>query len=140
MSLSLCDLDTMTPLYVVNSLWCPSAKISSGVIVSRNTINGLTYAEIQNINRFDMIVNTTPVGMYPNVDASPLEESVVKKSDVVIDLIFNPKVTKLLSYSNEGYNGLVMLIYQAIYALRTWLNKDLDYDIDEIIKLIEEGA
>ena len=110
------------------------------VIVSRNTINGLTYAEIQNINRFDIIVNTTHVGMYPNVDASPLEERVVKKSDVVIDLIFNPKVTKLLSYSNEGYNGLVMLIYQAIYALRTWLNKDLDYDIDEIIKLIEEGA
>lgn len=64
-----------------------------------------------------IIVNATPVGMYPKVDASPIDLSLFPKLEGVLDLIFNPARTRLLQDAeNRGLvamNGLLMLVAQA---------------------------
>jgi shikimate dehydrogenase len=64
-----------------------------------------------------IIVNTTPVGMYPNIDASPLELDMFSLCSAVVDVIFNPIQTKLTKQA-EGLGifavtGLGMLVAQA---------------------------
>lgn len=64
-----------------------------------------------------IIVNTTPVGMFPNAYVSPIELSQFKKVDAVFEVIFNPLKTQLLlDAHHEGipyFNGLSMLVAQA---------------------------
>lgn len=98
--------------------------------------NVISYDELKNRN-IDCIVNTTPVGMYPNVDASPLDIDVVKKAKYVVDIIFNPRVTKLLEYANSNMDGLYMLVGQAIKAEEIWQNRSYTNSIEELLKRIE---
>ena len=84
--------------------------------VSRNPKeNIISYNELENKD-IDILVNTTPVGMYPNIDQCPVSLNVINNSKVVMDIIFNPKITKLLEYAKSNINGLYMLVLQAIKA------------------------
>lgn len=105
------------------------------VIVSRDKEKGLEYSKLNDIESFDLIVNTTPVGMYPNINGEILSRNIVEKAQCSIDLICNPKITKFLEYSNNGYNGIYMLIFQAIHAEYLWGNK-IEFNIDEVYKLL----
>ena len=105
------------------------------VIVSRDNNKGLTYADLKSINHFDLIVNTTPVGMFPKCDGIILEKAIVEKADCCVDLICNPKVTKFLEYSKLGYNGIYMLIFQALHAQYMWGN-EIEINIDDLYKLL----
>ncbi|MDD4121672.1 MAG: hypothetical protein PHE94_02105 [Eubacteriales bacterium] len=71
----------------------------------------------------DLIINCTPVGMYPNLNESPLPTENIK-TDIVIDMIYNPPETLLLKYAQEleikGINGSLMLKEQAIKAHEIW--------------------
>lgn len=73
---------------------------------------------------YDLIINGTPVGMYPNVNACPLAESVIKSSKAVFDAIYNPLETQFTRYAHEGglqyCNGLSMLVWQAAIAEEIW--------------------
>ena len=103
------------------------------IVVSRSSEKGLTYDELKQLNHIDVVVNTTPVGMYPNIDGEILDKDTVKKIDICIDLICNPKQTKLLQYSKEGYCGIMMLICQALHAEKLWGN-DIEIDILDLYK------
>ncbi len=74
----------------------------------------------------DIIVNTTPVGMYPDNGNSPLSLAGFKQLTGVADLIYNPTRTKLLLEAEElgitRVNGLVMLVAQAEAASRLFLD------------------
>ncbi len=108
-------------------------------MVSRNkTIDTLSYEDLEYIEKIDLIVNTTPVGMFPNVDASPINDNIIDKTDVIIDIIFNPLVTKLISKGKVAYNGLMMLVGQAIKAEEIWHDKNLDLDKVKILKKVSE--
>lgn len=72
-----------------------------------------------------LLVNATPVGMHPDVDASPVEDlSVFPKLEAVLDLIYNPPKTKLLADAQKHgirtVNGLRMLVVQAAVASELW--------------------
>lgn len=72
-----------------------------------------------------MIVNTTPVGMYPEVNSSPLPIDLkFSKTQIVYDLIYNPAETLLLKNAGEcgstTLNGFEMLISQGLYSLKIW--------------------
>ncbi len=71
----------------------------------------------------DLLINCTPVGMHPNVDASPIPKEYIK-ADVVIDVIYNPEKTLLLKYAEElgirRINGSFMLHEQAVKAQDIW--------------------
>lgn len=64
-----------------------------------------------------ILVNTTPVGMYPNVGISPVDLSVFPHLECVLDIIFNPARTQLLLDAEKrgipAVNGLLMLVAQA---------------------------
>lgn len=74
----------------------------------------------------DILINCTPVGMYPNVDASPVSKEFVH-ADTVIDTIYNPEKTLLLKYADElgikAVNGSYMLLQQAVRAQEIWNGK-----------------
>lgn len=77
----------------------------------------------------DIIVNTTPLGMYPNVDAmAPMDFSVVKKSALIYDIIYTPEETKFLREAKENglqtQNGETMLVEQGAAAFRLWTGED----------------
>ena len=66
----------------------------------------------------DIIINTTPVGMYPFIQDSLVNKEILKKFKIAIDLIYNPLETKFLRESREcglkTINGMDMLIEQAL--------------------------
>ncbi|MDI6802608.1 MAG: type I 3-dehydroquinate dehydratase [Bacteroidota bacterium] len=57
--------------------------------------------DIQKIKKMDAIINTTPVGMVPNTDASPIPKTLLNKKMLVVDFVYTPKVTKLLRDAAE---------------------------------------
>lgn len=86
-----------------------------------------------------LIVNTSPVGMYPNVDASPMDLTPYKKLEAVVDIIYNPSTTKLLAQAVElgakAVNGMEMLVAQAKYAVELFLDTEIsDETIPKVIK------
>lgn len=66
----------------------------------------------------DILINTTPVGMYPNIYDKIIPEKIISKFKVAIDLIYNPLQTEFLKtatlFNLKTINGLEMLIEQAI--------------------------
>ena len=78
----------------------------------------------------DLLVNTTPVGMYPHVDDSPISAELIKalKADAIAyDLIYTPCPTKFLSFAEarglRAIDGLEMLVRQGAAALEIWLEQ-----------------
>ena len=93
------------------------------ITVSRKSSeNTITYeeAEVLYKDSADVIVNTTPVGMFPDCDSSPINLDKYKNISGVIDVIYNPLETKLVADAKKrgikGANGLYMLVSQAVYA------------------------
>jgi len=90
-------------------------------IVSRNkTPQTITYDEITPliINHYPLIINTTPLGMFPHIDETPpLPYSVINSNHVFIDLIYNPEETLFLKEGKKQgattVNGLLMFETQA---------------------------
>jgi shikimate dehydrogenase len=83
--------------------------------------------------KFDLIVNCTPVGMYPDQEVSPISKEQLKGAAYVMDLIYNPYETLLLKYAKELVipyaNGLYMLVSQAISAQEIWQGLSYEQDI-----------
>lgn len=109
------------------------------VVISRSGENN--YDNISRHYDADIIVNATPVGMYPNTPASPINLENFKNCSGVADLIYNPSCTKLL-YDAErlnipNVNGLPMLVAQAKAACEIFSGEKIeDEKIDEIVKKI----
>jgi len=81
----------------------------------------------------DVIVNTTPVGMFPHMSGSPVDASVMEHFASAVDIVYNPPVTRFmdlaLKQGKTALNGLYMLAAQAVAAEEIWLDKELDYDM-----------
>lgn len=84
----------------------------------------------------NLLVNTTPIGMYPNVDSSPLStDEMAHLGDrvIVYDLIYTPKPTQFLKQAEKlgamTIDGLEMLVQQGAAALQIWLQQPVPVDI-----------
>lgn len=92
-------------------------------------IKVITYDDINNKSG-DIIINTTPVGMFPNNDFLPVSEEIIKKYDVLVDLIYNPLETKFIKLGIKNNKivcgGLMMLVGQAIKAEEIWQERSID--------------
>jgi shikimate dehydrogenase len=93
--------------------------------------NEIVYVGNQNalsqslVNNTRLIINTTPVGMYPFTDENPFPKNLAwKKHHIVYDLIYNPAKTALLKGAKEKgartINGFEMLILQGLYSCVLW--------------------
>ncbi len=94
------------------------------VVISRTGENN--YGNICDHGDAALLVNATPVGMYPDTMVSPVELDAFHCLECVIDVIYNPARTKLLTLAEKAhipcYNGLYMLVAQAWEASRWFLD------------------
>jgi len=83
---------------------------------------------------WDLLVNTTPIGTYPNVNASPLPDGPFN-GRIVYDLVYNPLVTRLLADASAAgcktIGGLRMLVSQALRQFEWWTGKALPRQVFE---------
>lgn len=108
------------------------------VVVSRNGENN--YENIKDHGDAEIIINATPVGMYPKNGVSPINLDDFKACKGVVDLIYNPNKTKLvldaMAKSIPAAGGLSMLVAQAKVASELFQNKKIDEE--EIPNAIDE--
>lgn len=97
-------------------------------LVSRDPMKGsLTYDQItpEVLQIHTLIINTTPLGTYPNVEEAPtLPYAYLTPNHYLFDLVYNPEVTQFLSFGEQRgahtLNGLTMLLSQAEESWRIW--------------------
>jgi len=105
----------------------------------------ISYNEVESLKPFDIIINTTPVGMYPKEGASPLTSEQIRGSGFLFDLIYNPAVTMLMELADNlgipNVNGLYMLVAQAVKAQEIWNATKYGLDmVDMVYKSISGGG
>lgn len=108
-----------------------------------NTISSLLFNNSKIKNKLDLsalIINTTPIGMYPDIDN--IHPAVVDYSfnseQIIFDLIYNPNATRLLKraseYGAESISGLKMLIYQAAKSFEIWTG--IEMPVEDVLKSV----
>lgn len=89
----------------------------------------------------DCLINTTPVGMSPDTENSPLPKEVIGTFRWVMDCIYNPLKTQLLKDAEEAgstvINGLGMFVHQGAEQLRIWTGKEPPIEIMREVVLAE---
>ena len=97
------------------------------VVISRTGENN--YDNIENHADAAIVVNTTPVGMYPNNGQSPVDLSRLPHLEAVLDVVYNPARTQLiLDAEARGIpceSGLYMLVAQAVQASELWTGQTI---------------
>ncbi|OGV28217.1 MAG: shikimate dehydrogenase [Legionellales bacterium RIFCSPHIGHO2_12_FULL_37_14] len=105
------------------------ALLFGGEVVSACLLNKLN---------IDVIINTTPIGLYPHHHATPLPNYHFNPDQIVFDMVYNPKATKLLRTAKKQQaiciSGVDMFIGQAIKQVMLWQNRALP--VDEIYHLL----
>ena len=84
----------------------------------------------------DLVVNCTPIGMFPQVESSPLsvqQIELLRVGSIVYDLIYTPRPTKLLQMAEAGgcqsIDGVDMLVGQGAVALELWLGQSVPVEL-----------
>lgn len=105
------------------------------ISISRSGENN--YQNIKNHADADIIVNTTPVGMYPKNLVSPVKVSDFTHLSAVFDIIYNPQKTQLVLDAEKldipAFSGLSMLVAQAKRASEIFFDKEIDDSVTEKI-------
>ncbi|MBQ9272891.1 MAG: shikimate dehydrogenase [Mogibacterium sp.] len=105
---------------------------SQAVRMSRSSRNGaITYEEAyEKYAGAGIIINTTPAGMYPDTEGMPVDPGRFSCLEGVIDVIYNPLMTKLVSCAQKkgirAENGLYMLVAQAMQAAELFTGTPVD--------------
>ncbi|MBR4904173.1 MAG: shikimate dehydrogenase [Selenomonadaceae bacterium] len=86
------------------------------------------------IQTADIVINTTPLGMFPNVDdMPPIDLKLLPEGALVYDIIYNPSDTKLIKTAKElGFptlNGLSMLLLQGKESYRLYTGEEPDMEV-----------
>ncbi len=126
-----------TVVCVLNDMGAKSVRTVTSAEIKAGDMESYYDAQI--------IVNATPVGMYPETGKSPIEVNDFKKCEAVLDLIYNPSKTKLiLDAEKKGLktaNGLGMLVAQAKKASEIFTGKEIaDSEIARIKNIIEKDT
>ncbi len=114
---------------VVNRTLSKADELLNLLNGSQTTLKSATYDELQAcLPETDILINTTSVGMHPDVDATPVEAALIPEGIIVSDLIYNPLETRLLREAKargcKVVGGLGMFVYQGAYAFEYWTGVD----------------
>ena len=99
------------------------------ILISRNPedITELSYSDLDEdvMDNYKIIVNTTPIGAYPNIEGCPeIPFELITQRHLLFDLVYNPEVTEFLKLGKQRgaviKNGLEMLHLQALAAWKIW--------------------
>ncbi|SFX54042.1 shikimate dehydrogenase [Thermoactinomyces sp. DSM 45891] len=87
----------------------------------------------ETICQASLLINTTSIGMYPNVDRLPIPEEWIFPHLLVSDLIYNPKETLFIQKARQKgcpvHYGLGMLVHQAAHALELWTGQKAPVEV-----------
>ena len=91
---------------------------------------------------YDLVINATPVGMYPKTEFSPLKKEQLEGVKYLFDAVYNPTETLLAKYAGElgvkAATGMSMLVLQAVAAHEIWNGSRYgDADIKQLIADME---
>lgn len=118
----------------------PGAKISitviSGEVLSPDDLGG-------KMPEYDLLINASPVGMFPKTDRMPCTEAVVGNVKHVFDVVYNPKETLLYktakALGKPAMTGMAMLVLQAAAAQEIWNGSEFaESDLRQLISDMEE--
>ncbi len=121
----------------LNILECESAlENTKSFADSLNARFGEGVAEVFSTSDFcgesDLLINATPVGMFPNVNACVVGDDVISKAKAVFDAVYNPAETLLVKKARSGgskaITGMTMLVYQAAAAQTIWNGSEFNSD------------
>lgn len=92
--------------------------------------NYITYEDaLKEHSDADVIINTTPSGMYPDCDSQPIDISVFRNLEGIVDAVYNPLRTNLVLNAKakgiKAEGGLYMLVMQAVIAVGKFLDKEI---------------
>ncbi|MCI6271631.1 MAG: shikimate dehydrogenase [Erysipelotrichaceae bacterium] len=111
-------------------------------IVSRNSDdNKVSYDDLKKLN-IQCLINTTPVGMYPNIDENIVDLNTLKNLEIVIDIVYNPFNTQLIVNAKEkgikAIGGIEMLVAQAKSAIEFFDEVEIDdCKVNEVVNYIK---
>ena len=95
------------------------------------------------LEKADILVNTTSLGMTPNVEVSPIPAKLMHPGVIVFDIIYNPLKTRLLMEAEmrglRVITGIEMLIWQGAYAFELWTGESAPLEIMRTAALIGVG-
>lgn len=107
--------------------------------ISRNKKEGyITYEELyESFSECEVIINTTPCGMFPNIGVAAVDLNKFLKLEAVFDAVYNPLKSKLIFDAKSrgliATGGLYMLVSQAAYAVEKFIDAPVDNDAVENI-------
>lgn len=114
-------------------------NLAQDILKSKLT-NNIKSDSITNINNYlkdgDILINSTPIGMYPNINAKPIATADMIHEDLVVnDIVYNPNKTVLLKEAIKAgaktVHGIKMLLYQGAESFKIWTGNDAPIDIME---------
>lgn len=110
------------------------------------------YQDISEVTDCSILINTTPIGMFPNIKESPISRHHLRNFKYAIDLVYNPSETLFLKEAKDeglrAINGLYMLVAQAVKSQEIWNDICISENIidtivndlySEIDKSLEDG-
>jgi shikimate dehydrogenase len=95
-------------------------------------------------NRYEILINTTPIGMHPETDASPIPKKDLSKEMVVMDIVYNPLKTRLLKEAEakkcRTINGVAMFVFQGAYQFELWTGQKAPVDVmqDAVLQALKK--
>ncbi len=82
---------------------------------------------------YDILINTTPVGMHPDTAATPIAKHALSREKVVMDIVYNPLNTRLLKDAADRgcitINGLDMFVFQGAHQFELWTAKKAPVEV-----------
>ncbi|MCS7125696.1 MAG: shikimate dehydrogenase [Aigarchaeota archaeon] len=88
-----------------------------------------------------VIINATPIGMWPHIDETPLNSTEIPKGSLILDLVYNPMKTRLLEEAKKAgatiVYGVNPLIEQAIKSFQLWTNLEPPREL--LLKVAEQS-
>jgi shikimate dehydrogenase len=123
-------------LVILNRTRIRAVKLAGELASVGSVVEGgsLTLKSLgSSLNDSDILINTTSVGMHPDVNESPVPEEFLHKDLVVFDIIYNPLETLLLRYARnvgaKSVNGVGMLVNQGAIGFKMWTGYEAPKDI-----------
>lgn len=138
MAIEACLTNSALTIAVLEDFFPQAEKVREDILSLKPNAD-VKIVSFENISgNFDLLINATPVGMYPKSDDCPASDNVIKNTDCVFDAIYNPVETLLLKkakeYGKKAIGGMAMLVWQAVVAHEIWDNASYkDEDISKII-------
>jgi len=148
-AVSLALAERGSDLFILNRTWDKAKEHAGEILKALNQkVNALKLDEANLamvLDRADIMVNTTSVGMSPNIDETPVPAKLLKPGLVVYDIVYNPIKTRLLREAEaagaETISGVDMLLWQGALAVEKWtgLKEPIELMREVVIKELQKN-